>query len=144
MILAASWACGTPLDQNGRMRKQYNFRPSASGLDAWDVDNLIVASSSLAVKEVAIESITDVDTDFWFEFGPKPTVRRIIDHVRLMQEVDLSYPIILGSDGHVMDGMHRIARAILDGLLTVKAVQFVDEPDPDYRDCSPEDLPYGP
>lgn len=126
------------------MRKQYNFRPSANGLDAWDVDHLITASSDLPVVEVALDSIADVDTDFWFKFGPIPTVRRIIEHVRLIEEVDLSYPIILGSDGRVMDGMHRIARAILDGHLTVKAVRFVDEPEPDYRDCSPEDLPYGP
>lgn len=124
------------------MRKQYNFRPSAKGLDAWDVHNLIVASSDLPVREVALESISDVDTDFWFKFGPTPTVRRIIDHVRFIQEVDLSYPIILGSDGRVMDGMHRIARAMLDGHSTIKAVQFVNEPEPDYRDCSPEDLPY--
>ena len=100
------------------MRKQYNFRPSAHGLDAWDVDNLVVASSDLPVRKVALDSIADVDTDFWFKFGPTPTVRRIIDHVRLMQEVDLSYPVILGSDGRVMDGMHRVARAILDGHLT--------------------------
>jgi hypothetical protein len=93
-------------------------------------------------RRPALDSIADVDTDFWFKFGPTPTVRRIIDQVRLIQEVDLSYPIILGSDGRVMDGMHRIARAILDGHLTIKAVQFVDEPAPDYRDCSPEDLPY--
>jgi hypothetical protein len=124
------------------MRKQYNFRPGADGLDAWDVDNLISASCDLAVKEVPLDSIADVDTDFWFKFGPPPTVRRIIDHIVLIQEVDPSYPIILGSDGRVMDGMHRIARAILYGHPTIKAVQFVDEPEPDYRNCSPEDLPY--
>ena len=135
-------AVGVHMVENDRVRKQYNFRPSANGLDAWDVDNLIAASSDLSVREASLDSITDVDTDFWFKFGPMPTVRRIIDQVRLIQEVDLSYPIILGSDGRVMDGMHRIARAILDGHLTIKAVQFVDEPEPDYRDCSPEDLPY--
>ncbi len=128
--------------KTGLVRKQYNFRPSAHGLDAWDVDNLIAASSDLPVREVALDSIADVDTDFWFKFGPPPTVRRLIEHVRLMEEADLSYPIILGSDGRVMDGMHRIGRAILDGHATVKAVQFVQEPEPDYRDCSPEDLPY--
>ena len=58
-----------------------------------------------------VDSIADVDTDFWFKFGPTPTVRRIIDQIRLIEEVDLSYPIILGVDGRVMDGMHRIARA---------------------------------
>ena len=124
------------------MRKQYNFRPSANGLDAWDVDNLIAASADLPVREVGLDSIADVDTDFWFKFGPTPTVRRIIDQVRLIQEADLSYPIILGSDGRVMDGMHRIARAILDGRSTIKAVRFIAEPEPDYQDCSPEDLPY--
>ena len=124
------------------MRKQYNFRPSASGLDAWDVETLIAASADLPVREVALDSIADVDTDFWFKFGPTPTVRRIIDQVRLIQEADLSYPIILGSDGRVMDGMHRIARAILDGRSTIKAVRFIAEPEPDYQDCLPEDLPY--
>ena len=124
------------------MRKQSTFRPGADGLDAWDVDNLIGASSDLPVREVALDSIADVATDYWFNFGPPPTVRRLIDHVRLIQEADLSYPIILGSGGRVMDGMHRIARAILEGHSTIKAMQFVDEPEPDFRDCSPEDLPY--
>lgn len=128
--------------KNDGVRKQYNFKPGGGGLDAWAVDSLIAACSDLPVSELALDSIADVDTDFWFKFGPTPTVRRIIDHVRLIQEVDLSYPIILGSDGRVMDGMHRIARAILDGHSTIKAVRFIDEPEPDFRNCSPEDLPY--
>jgi hypothetical protein len=94
------------------------------------------------VKDVAVESIAQLDTDYWFCFGPVPTVRRIIEQVRLIQEVDCSDPIILGADGRVMDGMHRIARAILEGRSTVKAVQFKIEPEPDYRNCSPGDLPY--
>ena len=124
------------------MRKQYSFRPGANGLDAWDVDSLIVTSATLPTREVALASITDVDTDFWFASGPAPTVRRIIDHVRLIGAADLSYPIILGADGRVMDGMHRIARAILDGHSTIRAVRFGVDPEPDYRNCKPEDLPY--
>jgi hypothetical protein len=44
--------------------------------------------------------------------------------------------------GRVMDGMHRIARAILDGRASVRVVRFVIDPEPDFRDCSPDDLPY--
>jgi hypothetical protein len=132
----------TDLRETGRVRKQYHFRPGERGLDAWDVDNLIRAGADLPVTEVALDTITEVDTDYWFPFGPVPTVRRIVDQVRLIQEVDLSYPIILGSDGRVMDGMHRVARAILDGRTSIEAVRFVVEPQPDYRDCSPHDLPY--
>jgi hypothetical protein len=124
------------------VRKQYNFRPGQQGLDAWDVDHLIRLSADLPVEEVAVTSIYDVDTDFWFKFGPEPTVRRIIEQIRLIEEVDLTYPIILGSDGRVMDGMHRVARAILEGRTTIRAVRFTVEPEPDYRNCRPDDLPY--
>lgn len=124
------------------MRKQYNFRPGDHGLDAWDVERLIELSADLPVKDVALESIKELDTDYWFRFGPVPTVRRIIEQVRLIQEVDPSYPIILGEDERVMDGMHRIARAMLDGHSTIKAVQFLVEPEPDYRNRTPGELPY--
>jgi elongation factor P hydroxylase len=61
--------------------------------------------------------------------------------MRLTAEADRSYPIILAADGRVMDGMHRIARAVLDGETTIKAVRFTTDPEPDHRNCTPEDLP---
>lgn len=125
------------------MRKQYNVWPSEQGLDAWDVDRLIRLSRDLPIHEVPLDAITEVDADYWFRYGPiVPTVRRVVEHMRLITEVDLSYPIILATGGRVMDGMHRVARAILDGHSTIKAVRFVTEPEPDYRNCSLEDLPY--
>jgi hypothetical protein len=38
--------------------------------------------------------------------------------------------------------MHRIARAMLDGRTTIAAVRFSTDPDPDHRNCRPEELPY--
>jgi len=88
-------------------------------------------------------SIGDLDSDYWFDgSAATPTVRRIVEHIRLVQEVDLAYPIILGTDGRVMDGMHRVARALVEGRTTIMAVQFEVQPEPDFRDCRPEDLPY--
>ena len=85
----------------------------------------------------------EVDTVYWFdEETDPPTVRRVVDHARLMEEVDVAHPIILGFDGRVMDGMHRVARALLEGRTTIKAVRFEDHPVPDYRNCHPDDLPY--
>ena len=124
------------------MRKQYNFWPSEHGFDAWDVDRLIELSAPLAAREVALSAIEDIDSDYWFSQGQPPTVRGVVDHMRLVQEVDMSHPIILASDGRVMDGMHRVARALLEGKQTIVAVQFDDQPEPDFRDCRPEDLPY--
>jgi hypothetical protein len=125
------------------MRKQYHFWPGTSGLDAWDVDRLIRLSADLPVITVPVESIWELDTPYWSGPGSGPqTVREIIGHLRLIREVDPSCPVILGSDGRVMDGMHRIARAILDGRTTIRAVRFPSDPGPDHPDCRPEDLPY--
>ena len=125
------------------VRKQYNFWPGEQGLDAWDVDRLIQLSEALPVRDVPIEVIAEIDSDYWFSYGPiVPTVRRVVEHMRLTNEADLSFPIILAASGRVMDGMHRVARAILDRNSTILAVRFESDPDPDYRNCSPEDLPY--
>jgi hypothetical protein len=125
------------------VRKQYHFWPGEIGLDAWDVDRLIELSHALPVRDVEVESIDEIDSVYWFDDQiDRPTVRRVVDHLRLIEDVDLSYPIILGVDGRVMDGMHRIAKALLEERSTISAVQFEVHPDPDYRNCRPEDLPY--
>jgi len=129
--------------ENGRVRKQYNVWPSEQGLDAWDVARLIRLSRDLPIHDLPLDAISEVDSDYWFRYGPLvPTVRRVVEHMRLTTEVDLSYPIILAASGRVMDGMHRVARAILDGHSTIQAVRFVTDPEPDYRNCSLDDLPY--
>ena len=125
------------------MRKQYHLWAAATGFDAWDVGRLISLSRGLPVHAVPVASVREVDTVYWFDGSTAaPTVRAIVEHARLMRDADLSLPVILGPDGRVMDGMHRIARALLEGRTDVSAVRFPALPEPDYRDCQPEDLPY--
>jgi hypothetical protein len=126
------------------LRKQYHFRPSGNGLYAWDVDRLIKLSEGLDPKFVRLDSIKELDDNFWFGGdGDNPTCRAIAEHARLMQDTDLSYPIILCSSGKVMDGMHRVCKAYIEGRNKITAVQFVIDPEPDYVDIqSPDDLPY--
>lgn len=125
------------------MRKQYHFWPGEDGLDAWDVDRLLDLSSDFPVEDVEVATLDEVDTVYWFDETELPTVRRVVDHCRLIQEVDLSYPIILGANGRVMDGMHRVARAILEGHNTIRAVRFETDPEPDYFSVArPDELPY--
>jgi hypothetical protein len=125
------------------MRKQYHFWPGDQGWDAWDVDRLIRLSADLPLIEVPLDSIRELDTAYWALPGAEhPTVRELIVHMRLIQEVDPAHPVILGSDGRVMDGMHRIAQAVLEGRSTIRAVRFSTHPEPDHRNCHPDDLSY--
>jgi hypothetical protein len=125
------------------MRKQYNFWPGREGLDAWDVDRLIELSANFPVRSIPLDSIKELDTAYWFnDERDRPTVNLIIEHLRLIEDVDMSYPIILNVDGRVMDGMHRVARAVLDGESTIMAVQFDYQLEPDFLNCTPKDLPF--
>ncbi len=124
------------------MRAQYNFWPGARGLDAWDVRRLIRLSSSLPVRMIPLADLAEIDDAYWYNFGEKPTVRSVAEHAKLISEVDPSCPIILATSGRVMDGMHRVARALLHDELEIAVVQFDVDPTPDFRDCRPEDLPY--
>ena len=125
------------------MRKQYHFRPSKHGHYAWDVDRLVVLTKNVERQRVKLSSIREIDENFWFGGkNDKPTCRAIAEHARLIQEADLGVPIILSSDGRVMDGMHRVAKALLEGRETIEAVKFRQDPEPDYTDVHPDDLPY--
>ena len=125
------------------MRKQYYFRPSRKGHYAWDVDRLVTLTKNFPRQLVKLDCIREIDENFWFgDKNDKPTMRVIVEHITLIQEADLGFPIILSSDGRVMDGMHRVAKALLEGKETIEVVQFSQDPEPDYEDVHPDDLPY--
>jgi hypothetical protein len=126
------------------VRKQYHLLPSPSGFVAWDVDRLVRLSAHFEVKDVSLDSIRELDEPFWFlENEELPTVRAVAGHARLINETDLRHPIILAADGRVMDGMHRVAKALIEGRDVIRAVQFEVDPEPDYIGVHPNDLPYG-
>jgi len=86
------------------VRRQYHFWVGEHGLDAWDVEGLIRLSSGFPVEHVSLDAIAEIDSVYWFNDDREPaTVRRVVDYVRLIQEVDLAWPIILGPDGRVME-----------------------------------------
>ncbi len=123
------------------VRTQYYFRPIAHGHDAWDVSRLMSLSADLPVVEVPVNDITELDTVHWFGAdGSAMTVRVMIGHVRRFHAVDTSIPVIFDSEGHLMDGMHRVVRAILDGRTAVPAVRFAYDVEPDYRDLQPDQI----
>ena len=123
------------------MRKQYYFRPSTRGLLACDVDRLVQLSSNLPRKRIPLTRIRELDEVWSGDDGP-PTWRAMLEHLELIAEADLSFPIILSSSGAVMDGMHRVAKAARQGLTEIEAVQFEKDPEPDHVGCGPRDLPY--
>jgi len=122
------------------VRKQYHFQKSPQGLLSWDVDRLVFLSKDFPVKRIPLNEIEEMDEPYWFDSAP--ACRQILDHIILVNDSDLAYPIILNSKGRVMDGMHRVLKALLEGRQYIDAVQFDTDPLPDYVGIAEKDLPY--
>lgn len=125
------------------MRKQYNLRPSEQGLKAWDVHRLIELSKDFPVKCIMLSEIKEVNENYWFQDPSQPpTCATILEHIKLIEDVDLNYPIILCANGRLMDGMHRVMKALQLGNTEIKAVQFEITPEPDFIGIPADELPY--
>jgi hypothetical protein len=105
------------------------------------VDRLVRLSSHLQLKHVLLSEIRELDEE-WVSGEERPTWRTLVSHMRLIEEADSGFPIILSASGAVMDGRHRIAKAALEGRDRIDAVQFDEDPPPDYVGLGPNDLPY--
>lgn len=124
------------------MRRQYHSRYVSAHRLIWDVHRLIEMSRNLPVQQIALSEIAELDETFWFDETTKPVCREIAMHAKLIAETDLSYPIILASDGRIMDGMHRVCKAFIEERQTIAAVRFQQDPEPDYIDAKIDELPY--
>jgi hypothetical protein len=51
--------------------------------------------------------------------------------MKRIMKADLNYPIILDEDGEIIDGRHRVIKALYLGHKTIKAVRFDTNPEPD-------------
>ena len=110
---------------------------------AWDVHRLIALSRDLPVSHIALSAVTELDEAYWWDVdSPPPTCRQVIEHMQLVEATDLQYPIILCPQGRVMDGMHRVAKALLLRKEDIAAVCLLELPSPDHVGVDPDDLCY--
>lgn len=104
---------------------------------------LVALSSSLRPEPVPLHQIAEIDEAYWYAAeGDQASCRSIAEHMQLMLAADLAYPVILCPDGRVMDGMHRIVKALVEGRSSINAYRLPRLPPPDYVDVDPGEFPY--
>lgn len=101
------------------------------GNKVWEVTSLIyqVQKQNLEVFELPLCGI-NLATTCWESGDLK--IKNFAKHWKRANETDLNYPVILDDDGFIMDGWHRVAKALFLGLSTIKAVRFDKTPSCDY------------
>lgn len=95
----------------------------SSGKENWFITRLIDKAKDLPVQEMPISGLNTCHL-----YPHSNTMATFVNHIKKVLDADLSYPIILDDEGYVMDGRHRIAKALLEGIETIKFVRFDETP----------------
>lgn len=90
----------------------------------WSVARLIQLAKDLPVMEIPLDHLNV------YQVYKELTLRKLVMHMKTAINSDLDYPIILDEDGDIMDGRHRIMKALYFGKETIKAVKFQENPTP--------------
>lgn len=94
----------------------------------WTVTNLIAQAKEIEPFDLPLAAIY-LGAEVWTLEG---SVYGMAFHMRRALDVDTSFPVILCEKGFIMDGWHRVLRAVIDGKTTIKAVRFMKTPPHDY------------
>lgn len=94
------------------------------GRHSWSVARLFELSRDLPVMDVPLNHLS-----LYYAYE-KLTLREMVMHMKAVNDSDLNKPIILDEDGELMDGRHRLMKAMLIGDKTIKAVRFDENPSP--------------
>lgn len=94
------------------------------GKHSWSVPRLFELARELPIMDIPLDHL---NVYYTYE---KLTLREMVTHMKAVNDADLSMPIILDEDGELMDGRHRIMKAMLTGAETIKAVRFDENPSP--------------
>ena len=89
----------------------------------WSVVKLIEASKNLKVFKLKVKDI------FTFYSAPnEDNLPSFIEHCINVQNCNLQYPIILSPTNFILDGRHRLVKAIINKKKYIQAVRFENMP----------------
>lgn len=112
------------LESKKKVRRGYRDRDSF-----WSEEYLWKHAKDLPVETIELEPLLDLDITW--------TITNIFDfslHVKKINEANYKrFPIIMSEDGKIMDGYHRVCKALLDGATTIQRKKFEVNPPPERK-----------
>ena len=105
----------------------YSQRVDGKDGDQWLVSDLITRAEKLQVNDMPLEHLC---LDFSIN---GMNVKEFVSHMKIVLDADLEYPIILDENACVFDGRHRVARALLEDIESIKYKRFEEDPQSTIR-----------
>jgi hypothetical protein len=109
-----------------KINKAWDFDEDQS-ITVHDKQYNIHAAVTLA-RDIEVKELLIADMYIGYNSPCNGSLRSFMEHVRLVETADLSYPVLLNEDGFIIDGRHRLAKAILTECKTIKTKRFDKDP----------------
>lgn len=103
------------------MKLEYQFI-KYDGIE-YPIPNLITASKDFEVFNLEVAFLYKGDA-----VAPDTTLLEFAEHMKLVMKSNLRFPIMLSPLNNLLDGRHRLTKAIYLGNKTIKAVKFETMP----------------
>ena len=118
------------------MGELMNCQTYSSTLDGirnyWRVDDLWELAANIPVEYVPIKHLTEqLNGTCWTE-GEKDDVtpQWVLGHTRRILNADLKYPILVDEKNIILDGIHRLCKAVIEGREDIAVQRIVTMPEP--------------
>ena len=108
---------------------EFNAEQQITILDkTYNVHACISMSSELEAFDLDIKSMNLS----YARPNNEDSLKSFVAHMKSVMDADLGYPILLNEDGAIIDGRHRLCKALYLGLDTIKAKRFKSDDDASY------------
>ena len=97
--------------------------------EVWLVVDLIDQAKDLPVLNIPLAHLC-IDRVIL----PETKIKNFVQHMKQVNDSDLSYPILLCDEGTIIDGSHRVIKAFIEGRTSIKAKRFINRPISSYRE----------
>jgi len=114
-----------------QINKAWEFKTSQSitlNSKRYNVHECIAKAKDLEVVELEIDKM-----NIAYPCPNSNSIRSFVEHMKSVMDANLDYPIILNEDGCIIDGRHRLCKAIYLGEKTIKSVRFNSDDDASYE-----------
>lgn len=104
----------------------FKFENKQSGYQ--ESDDVFYSAKSLADHKDFVEFELDLKSLFMEARWNEITPIEMVDAIHRVAKADLIYPVIVGSNGRLLDGFHRVVKAIMNGIEKIPAKRLLSLP----------------
>ena len=113
------------------MTTQFEGHTYSDGKAVWTVEELWLAADGLPVELMRVELFVEqLEGTCWTHTGTEASPNWVLEHTRRILDADMDFPIIIDKGGIVLDGIHRLCKAVLEGREFVSVQRLVQMPSP--------------